>query len=101
MVRGGWKNRRKRRNRLGIIAEILEIAKNGALKTHIMYRANLSFAQLDEYLSLLLETGLLEAVNRSEKALYKTTEKGLNYLQGHKKITALLEKEKDAAPLLS
>ena len=92
MVRGGWKNRRKRRNRLGIMAEMLEIAKKGALKTHIMYRANLSFAQLNEYLSFLLDTGLLEAYNESEKALYKTTEKGLNYLQGLNDITALLSK---------
>jgi predicted transcriptional regulator len=36
----------KRRDKLSIIAEILEIAKNGTLKTQIMYRANLSFAQL-------------------------------------------------------
>ena len=92
MVGVGWKNRRKRRNRLGIMAEMLEIAKKGALKTHIMYRANLSFAQLNEYLSFLLETGLLEAVHKSQKALYKTTEKGFHYLQGLNNITALLSK---------
>ena len=38
---------RKRRDRLYILAEILAIAKNGYLKTQIMYRANLSFAQLN------------------------------------------------------
>jgi len=75
------------------MAEILEIAKNGALKTPIMCRANLCSAQLDEYLYLLLEIGLLEAVNRSEKTLYKTTARGLHYIQGHKKLAALLERE--------
>ena len=71
------------------MAEMLEISRNGALKTQIMYKANLSFAQLNEYLSLLLEIGLLEAVNKGKKTLYKTTGKGLHYIQGHKKLTAL------------
>jgi len=56
-----------------------------------MYKANLSFAQSNEYLSLLLKIGLLEAVNKGEKTLYKTTANGLHYIQGHKKTTALLD----------
>jgi len=77
------------------MAEILEIAKNGALKTPIMCRANLCSAQLDEYLHLLLEIGLLEAVNKGEKNLYRTTTHGLHYIQGHKKLTALLDTERE------
>jgi len=77
------------------MAEILEIAKNGALKTPIMYRANLCSTQLDQYLSLLLEIGLLEAVDRGERTLYKTTAQGLHYIQGHKKLTTLLEREQN------
>ena len=76
------------------MAEMLEIAKGGALKTHILYKANLSFEQLNEYLPLLLETGLLENTNKGEKTVYKTTAKGLRYIQGHNDITALLT-EKD------
>ena len=81
---------RKYRNRLCIMAKMLEIAKGGTLKTPIMYKANLNSAQLDEYLSLLLETGLLEAVNEGEKTLYRTTANGLHYIQAHKKLTALI-----------
>jgi hypothetical protein len=33
-------SKQKRRDKLYIIAEILEIAKEGVLKTQIMYRAN-------------------------------------------------------------
>jgi len=73
------------------MAEILEIAMNGALKTPIMYKTNLSFAQLNKYLPLLLEIGLLKNVNNGGKTVYKTTAKGLQYIQNHKKITALLE----------
>jgi len=75
------------------MAEMLEIAKGGVLKTQIMYKANLSFAQLNEYLSLLLKIGLLEAVNKGEKTVYETTAKGLHYIQGHNDITALLDRE--------
>ena len=50
----------KRRDKLCIIAEILEIAKEGSLKTQIMYKANLSFTQLNDYLKYMLKTTLLK-----------------------------------------
>jgi predicted transcriptional regulator len=84
---------RKRRDRLYIIAEILVIAKDGSLKTQIMYRANLSFAQLNEYLSFLLKISLLKKLTRNEKTFYKTTPKGVKYLENYEKITNLLTKE--------
>ncbi|MDH5783278.1 MAG: winged helix-turn-helix domain-containing protein [Candidatus Bathyarchaeota archaeon] len=77
------------------MAEILEIAREGVLKTQIMYRANLSFAQLNEYLSLLLDLNLLEAVKKTEKTMYKTTDKGLRYLQSYREIRELLKKGKE------
>ncbi len=86
---------RKRRDRLFIMAEMLEIAREGSLKTQIMYRANLSFAQLNEYLSLLLDLHLLETVKTTEKTLYKTTDKGLRYLQSYREIRELLKKGKE------
>jgi len=47
------------RTRLEILASILKIASNGSLKTHIMYKANLSRRQLERYLAFLEERGLL------------------------------------------
>lgn len=85
---------RKRRDRLHIIAEMLVVTSNGALKTQIMYKANLSFAQLNEYLSLLLEIGLLRTVKKGQKTFYKTTRKGTKYLESYTEIRDLLEKEK-------
>jgi predicted transcriptional regulator len=81
-----WDNPRKRRDRLYIIAEILDIAKDGALKTQIMYKANLSFAQLNTYLNLLLETNLLEKTKQGRKNIYKTTQKGIEYMQSYKEV---------------
>ncbi len=86
-------NARKRRDRLYIIAEILEVAGDGTLKTQIMYKANLSFAQLNEYLSFLLETDLLKVFSNEEKTIYKTTRKGIRFLQNYRQIRDLLKKE--------
>jgi len=85
--------RAKRRDRLQIAAEILEIAKDGAFKTQILYKANLSLVQLNEYLSLLLEINLLEAIARDGRKVYKITTKGLQYLQSYEEITGLLKGE--------
>ena len=83
---------RKRRDRLYIIAEILVIAKEGCLKTQIMYRANLSFAQLNEYLNFLLKRELLKRNTENRKAIYKTTAKGVKYLESYEEISILLRK---------
>lgn len=81
----------KRRDRLYIIAEILEIARDGALKTQIMYRANLSFTQLNDYLRFTLETNLLKKIRKNDRDNYKATEKGLDFLQRYRQIAELLK----------
>ena len=80
----------KRRDKLYIIAEIMEIAKDGTLKTQIMYKANLSFAQLNEYVKLLIKINLLRKEVDSGKDVYRSTEKGLDFLQRHREILDLL-----------
>jgi len=80
----------KRRDKLSIIAEILQIAKDGTLKTQIMYKANLSFAQLGEYLKFLTNAQLLANYNQSGKDVYAATDKGLDFLQRHCELTELL-----------
>ena len=66
----------KRRGRLNIIAEILDAAVNGTLKTRIMYRANVNFVQFNEYVKCLLEARLMRTIKRGERTIYETTEKG-------------------------
>ena len=68
---------------------ILEAANGGATKTKIMYKAFLSYAQLKEYLSVLIENNLLEYLEGSQN--YRTTEKGLNLLKMHNEIGELLQ----------
>ncbi len=80
----------KRRDKLYIISEITEIAKGGALKTQIMYKANLSFTQLNEYLNLLTRINLLEKCVDDGKDVYWATEKGIDFLQRHHEIMDFL-----------
>jgi predicted transcriptional regulator len=85
----------KRRDKLCIIAEILGIAKEGTLKTQIMYKANLSFAQLNDYLKFMLTIKLIEKLNSKGKEVYVTTEKGLDFLQRQCELNELLKTEDD------
>jgi len=94
-------NRRKRRDRLYIIAEILDIAKDGTLKTQIMYKANLSFSQLNDYLNFLVNLNFLEAKEINKRIVYKTTDKGLRYLDNYKEILQLLKNTKNDVKKLS
>jgi predicted transcriptional regulator len=79
----------KYRSRTEIVAMILEAAIGGATKSKIMYKAFLSYAQLREYLSVLIENNLLEYLEGTQT--YKTTEKGLNFLKMHNEIGELLQ----------
>jgi predicted transcriptional regulator len=82
-------NSLKYRSRTEIVAMILEAANGGATKTKIMYKAFLSYAQLREYLAVLIENGLLEYMEGTQT--YKTTAKGLNFLKMHSEIGELLQ----------
>jgi len=74
----------KRRDRHDIVAEMLDHARGGKIKTHIMYKAKLSYSQINEYLNLLVEKGFVEniTVKRRRKivTMYRTTEKGIEFL---------------------
>ncbi len=74
----------KRRDRHDIVAEILKTARGGKIKTHIMYKAKLSYSQINEYLDLLVENGFLENMTVRRKrqivTMYKTTKKGTELL---------------------
>ena len=75
------------RSRTDIVSQILEAANGGTTKTKIMYKAYLSYAQLKEYLSMMLENGLIE--HEREANSYKTTEKGLKFIQAYNHMDSL------------
>jgi len=75
----------QRRDRHEILAEILEAARGGVIKTHIMYKARVSYAQLISYLPILLERGFLEnaPIQKHRKTMFgiRTSEKGVRFLE--------------------
>jgi predicted transcriptional regulator len=77
------------RSRTEIVGNILDAANGGATKTKIMYTAFLSYNQLKEYISMLIENNLIEYLDGVHK--FKTTEKGLNFLKMHNEIGELLQ----------
>jgi predicted transcriptional regulator len=78
------------RSRTEIVAMILEAANGGGeTKTKIMYFAFLSYNQVKEYLSVLIENDLIEYLDGGNK--FKTTEKGLFFLKMHNEMGELLQ----------
>ncbi len=78
------------RSRTEIIPNILDAANGAASKTKIMYTAFLSYGQLKEYLSVLMENNLIEYLDGANK--FKTIEKGLTFLKMPNEIGELLPK---------
>jgi len=77
----------KRRNEMDIYADVLRIAKDGVLKTRIVYGANLNFKIIKRYLKRLMERDLLVYSDK----IYSTTEIGLKFLEDYGKLTSMLE----------
>ncbi|HEX7256488.1 MAG TPA: winged helix-turn-helix domain-containing protein [Nitrososphaeraceae archaeon] len=78
----------KNRSRTEIVSDILNSANGGATKSKIMYKAFLSYGQLKEYLSVLIENNLIEYLDGTQ--IYKTTEKGLYFLKKCEELQELL-----------
>jgi predicted transcriptional regulator len=68
----------KNRSSLDIVREVLSITLVKVCKTRIMYGANLSFHQLEKYLSALIDSGLL--VHDGDSG-YLVTGMGIEFLQ--------------------
>ena len=85
----------KRRDRLYIMAEILEIAKNRALKTQVMYKTGTNFTQINNHLKFMLEINLLKKIKQDDKSIYKATKKGLDFLQRYHELAKLLRTEEE------
>ena len=90
---------RRRRDRLTIMAQILNTARKGSLKTQIMFKAGLSFAQLSEYLSFLQEVKLLKVDTEDGRTIYRRTPKGVKYLETFAEIKGLLRKTSEHNPM--
>ncbi|NPV61619.1 MAG: DNA-binding protein [Methanotrichaceae archaeon] len=74
-----------KRSRHEIVSQILDICKDGASKTRIVYQANLNFRTVNPYLDLLIKNDLIRS--KQEKiVMYETTDKGVNLLDSYERI---------------
>lgn len=81
----------RRRSNIEIIADILRIGENGAGKTEIMYSANMSYRQLQRYLSFLLTQGFIDKVKIGNPIVtYHVTDKGQRLLSNIDGIMEML-----------
>ena len=81
----------KYRSRIDIISVILDAANGGTdglTKTKIMYQAYLSHEQIKEYLSVLIESELLNYDVYTRK--FKTIEKGPRFLDTYNQMSDVM-----------
>ncbi|MFH0748622.1 MAG: winged helix-turn-helix domain-containing protein [Candidatus Bathyarchaeota archaeon] len=69
----------KKRSDMEILADILRVAKGGAKKSHIVYKANLNFKIVKNYLNILRSSGLIACPEGIDR-VFSTTEKGTEYI---------------------
>ncbi len=81
------KPERRKRARHDIIIGILEAARHGETKTHIMNKVNLNYKQLIYYLDRLLSKNFI----KEEDRFYRTTEKGFAVIEACKICLKLTE----------
>jgi len=79
-----------RRSNIEVVADMLRLGEAG--KTEIMYSANMSYAQLQKYLTFLLQLGLIDKVTVGNPVVtYRVTRKGLRLLRSIDSILETLE----------
>lgn len=72
-----------------IVSQILDICKDGACKTKIVYQANLNFRTVNPYISLLVKNNLL-TVKPGKNVMYETTDRGIKLLDEFEQINTQL-----------
>lgn len=75
------------RDRLDIIADILNVASKNAKKTQIMYQANLSYKVLQRYLNEVVDASLIQF--EDDHQYYLLTGKGQEYLDAYKEYARI------------
>ncbi|HEX6253496.1 MAG TPA: winged helix-turn-helix domain-containing protein [Nitrososphaera sp.] len=79
-----------------IMGDVLALATSGIRKTHIMYRGNLSYEQVYLYLEGLNGRRLIaQDVSSSDGVVYRTTEKGREFLLCYMRSVEFLEEEEE------
>lgn len=83
------------------MGDVLALTTTGIKKTHIMYKGNLSYEQVHLYLAELVEKRLVSQDISAEGVVYRTTEKGREFLLYYQRIAEFLEEPQVSAPYIA
>jgi predicted transcriptional regulator len=72
------------------MAEIISICRIGSTKTNMMAKGNLSYGQLNQFLFILSQSGLIEKSAWDGRIIYRATPKGLEFMNKQQQIIRLL-----------
>ena len=87
----------KKRSRLEVIRDILKVIseradKTGGIKpTHILYKSNLSYQMMDEYLNELKAKEFVVEKTTKEGKRYMITQKGSKFLQEYQTVVGFMD----------
>jgi predicted transcriptional regulator len=86
--------RKNNRGKIQIMGDVLALATSGIRKTHIMYKANLSYEQVHLYLEELIRKRLIAQDVSPDGVVYRATEKGREFLLYYTRLVEFLEEQK-------
>jgi predicted transcriptional regulator len=82
----------KYRNRLDILAAILEATASGkATRSNIYHKSFLTYDRLRSNMSFLIEKEFIEMSGHEDNRLYRATEKGIHFLQIYNNMRDLID----------
>lgn len=77
------------------MASVLSVATAGRTKTYVMHKCNLSYRQLQAYLGILRENGLLKIESHKRKSnaweIFVTTDRGRAFLKAYDDLKTTME----------
>ena len=75
--------------------DFVDLSKEGAKKTSILYQGNLSYTQIQSYLPFLIKKEILEECiikkKGKDRKYYRTTSKGLSFLEAAQRTSHYLK----------
>ncbi len=83
----------KKRTKLEVIRDLLSVLReHGDVKiTHLIYKSNLSYVIIKDYIKELTDNGMMKLNKLDEKSFYTITSRGLQFLREFEKMKIFSE----------
>ncbi len=90
-----------RRSSIQLIADMLRLVRSGEPgKTELMSAVNMSYTQIQRYLSWMTRIGMLDTICQENNVLsYKITPKGVRLLSNIESLQEMLRRRKEVTSL--